>query len=53
MSNRRRFPWPGYRCLLVTTDDTSPEKLRLMRALGATVEVRPHRIVQTESSTPN
>ena len=29
----------GYRCLLVTTDDTSPEKLRLMHALGATVEV--------------
>ena len=29
----------GYRCLLVAADDASPEKLRLIRALGATLEV--------------
>ena len=29
----------GYRCLLVAADDTSPEKLSLIRALGATLEV--------------
>jgi len=29
----------GYNCLLVTPDDTSAEKQRLMRALGATLEV--------------
>ena len=29
----------GYRCLLVAADDTSPEKLRLIRALGASLEV--------------
>ena len=29
----------GYRCLLVAADDTSPEKLRLIRALGAELEV--------------
>lgn len=29
----------GHRCLLVAADDASPEKLRLIRALGATLEV--------------
>ena len=29
----------GYRCLLVAADDVSPEKLKLIRALGATLEV--------------
>ena len=29
----------GYKCLLVAADDTSPEKLRLIRALGARLEV--------------
>merc|ERR1740117_557274 len=29
----------GYRCLLVAPDDTSTEKLRLIRALGAELEV--------------
>jgi len=29
----------SYKCLLVAADDTSPEKLRLIRALGATLEV--------------
>jgi cysteine synthase A len=29
----------GYRCLLVTADDTSPEKIKLIRSLGAQLEV--------------
>ena len=29
----------GYKCLLVAADDVSPEKLKLIRALGATLEV--------------
>ena len=29
----------GHKCLLVTPNDTSPEKIRLIRALGATLEV--------------
>ena len=29
----------GYRCLLVTPDDTSPQKMRLIRAMGASLEV--------------
>ena len=29
----------GYDCLLVAADDTSPEKLRMIRALGANLEV--------------
>ena len=40
----------GYRCLLVAADDASPEKLRLIRALGASLEVvKPAAIANPEA----
>ena len=40
----------GYRCLLVAADDVSPEKLRLIRALGAKLEVvKPAAIANPEA----